>query len=126
MVTEGSRRAQRVASVIKATVARSLSTAFGDPILGQLVVTEVDVTSDLSLARVKVRLLSTDDSQQARDRALSHLARAQGLLRRALTEPLRLRRVPNLQFEYDGNPEASRRVEELLAEIRSESKGSED
>ena len=91
-----------------------------DPRLGSLVITEVKVTDDLSVARVRVRQLADDDSEQLRREVMASLQHAAGRLRRLLAPRLRLRRAPQLQFYFDTGPDAARRVEQLLAEINNE------
>jgi ribosome-binding factor A len=114
------RRCQRVAETIKLRLAEVLQRELGDPLLAGLVITEVDVAADLSNARVSVRLLSGDEDPARRKAALRSLARAGGRIRRALGPELRLRRFPELRFVYDAGHDASRRIDELLAEIARE------
>jgi ribosome-binding factor A len=116
----GARRAQRVAETIKMRLADVLQRELGDPLLASLVITEVDVAADLSNARVSVRLLSGDEDPARRRAALDGLVRAGGRIRRAIGPELRLRRFPQLRFVYDAGHDASRRIEELLAEIAGE------
>ncbi len=114
------RRAQRVAEAIKTELASILLRDLGDPLLSSLVVTSVDVAQDLSNARVSVRLLSGDEDPARRKAALASLARAGGRIRRAISPRLALRRMPELRFGYDAGHDASRRIEQLLAEIEQE------
>jgi ribosome-binding factor A len=81
-----------------------------------VVVTEVEVTADLSIASIHVRLLGPDD-EKARKQLLTRLKRAQNILRRALAPRLALRKAPELRFYYDAGHDAAARVEELLGEI---------
>lgn len=118
------RRAQRVAEAIKAHLATTLLRELGDPLLTSLVVTDVDVAPDLRSARIGVRLLAGDEDPARRRAALRSLRRAGGRIRRALAPRLRLRYFPELSFVYDTGHDASRRVEELLAEIAEERRGS--
>jgi ribosome-binding factor A len=101
-------------------VTEALSREIGDPRLGSVVVTEVSVPDDLSIARVGVRLLSGDDDPERRKGALKALRGAAARMRRGLGPRLGLRRVPELEFRYDTGHDATRRVEELLREIEDE------
>jgi ribosome-binding factor A len=114
------RRAQRVAHALREYVTEALSREIGDPRLLAVVVTEVTVPDDLSIARVGVRLLSGDDDPERRKAALKALRGAAARMRRGLAPRLGLRRVPELEFSYDTGHDASRRVEELLREIADE------
>lgn len=121
-MSEG-RRPERVAEAIRSELAALLRRELGDPRLTTLVVTQVDVAPDLSNARVGVRLLAGDDDERERRAALRSLARAGKRIRRALAPRLGLRRFPELVFTYDTGHDATRRVEELLAEIEDERRG---
>ncbi len=87
-----------------------------------LVITDVQLPDDLSIAWVKARLLTGGESSQKRALAMKSLDRAAGRLRRGLGRSLRLKRVPALRFVYDTGADASRRVDELLAEIAQDAK----
>jgi ribosome-binding factor A len=108
-----------VAESIKTYLAEALQRQIDDPRLAGLCVTEIELSDDLSIARVSVRLLG-DDPPELRRRALAALQNAGGRLRRELGTRLRLRRVPELAFVYDTGPDAARRVAELLDEIEAE------
>jgi ribosome-binding factor A len=96
-------------------IAEILSHRMRDPRLSHWVsVTRVDVTPDLSFARVFVSILATGEE---RERSLKALARATGFVRRQLAGRLGLREVPELRFVLDGSIEHGARVEELLRKI---------
>jgi ribosome-binding factor A len=92
----------------------------GDPALALTVVTSLEVSDDLSIARVGVRQLSTEETEKTRRDFLRSIGRAAPRLRRALGPRLGLRRVPELRFEYDLGQDKARRVDEILAEIARE------
>jgi ribosome-binding factor A len=121
-MSEG-RRPERVAEAIRSELAELLRRELGDPRLTTLVVTTVDVAPDLSNAKIGVRLLAGDEDERERRAALRSLARAGKRIRRALAPRLGLRRFPELVFAYDTGHDATRRVEELLAEIEDERRG---
>lgn len=116
--TGDGRRGKRVAELIRAYLAELMRREVDDPRLAALVITTVEVTDDLMSARIGVRLLIGDEDQKARALALKSLARGAGRLRRLIAPRLELRRSPELRFHYDTGHDASRRVEELLDEIK--------
>jgi ribosome-binding factor A len=59
-----------------------------------------------------------DEDEKSRKAALKSLARGAGRLRRLVAPRLELRRSPELRFHYDTGHDASRRVEEILHEIK--------
>ena len=86
--------------------------AIDDPRLRGVVVTDVEVTPDLSLA--KVYLGVAEDA--AAERVLQGAATACGFLRKQLASALYLRAVPRLAFKIDPAFAAATRIEELLAD----------
>jgi ribosome-binding factor A len=125
-VTDDPRRTLRVAGLVQSHLTTALVRELGDPELSTLVVTHVDVSKDLSVATARVRRLSIEDGPAARKAVIVRLRRAVPRLRRALGPALKLRRVPDLRFIYDTGQDARDRVDELLAEIESERKDSEE
>ncbi|MEO7033882.1 MAG: 30S ribosome-binding factor RbfA [Polyangiaceae bacterium] len=117
MTSEG-RRGKRVAELIRAHLADLMRREVDDPRLAAVVVTTVDVTDDLMSARIGVRLLVGDEDPKKRAGVLKALASGAGRLRRLIAPKLELRRSPELRFNYDAGHDASRRVEELLHDIK--------
>ncbi|HVU03307.1 MAG TPA: 30S ribosome-binding factor RbfA [Polyangiaceae bacterium] len=125
MTNETGLRARRVAAQVRARITEALAREVSDPALAGLVVSDVTLPDDLGLVWVKVRLLVGGEDEKKRRTALRSLERAAGRIRRGLGPSLRLKRVPELRFVYDTGPDASDRVEELLAEIRADTKPKE-
>jgi ribosome-binding factor A len=86
-----------------------------DPRISRWVsVTDVEVTPDLSLARVYVSVLAAGDERRCSLEALAHAA---GFVRRELAPRLGLREVPEVRFLLDSSIETGARVDELLRKI---------
>lgn len=109
-----SRRAQRVAELVREAVAEHLQTA-KDPRIGFVTVTGVDVTRDLAVATVWVSVMG-DAAEQ--ERARQGLESARGHLRTVLAKELRLKQMPELRFALDRAGEHARRIDQILAELR--------
>jgi len=108
-------RPERVAELMKREIAAILARELGDPRVSSMVsVTDVEVTPDLSFARVFVSTLSTGPD---RARELAGLRRAAGYVRRLLAPRLGLREVPELRFVHDASIERGARVEEILRKL---------
>lgn len=89
-----------------------------DPRLDDVAVNRIELTDDLSFARIYVRegiAASTDGAG-----VIDGLDAAGGRIRREVAQRLQMRRAPELRFLYDEGLDHSRRVDELLAEIRDE------
>jgi ribosome-binding factor A len=110
-------RPERVAEMMKREVAEIVARRMRDPRLsGMISVTDVEVTQDLSQARVFVSVLAEEPE---RSRMLEVLTHSAGFVRHELAPRLGLREVPELRFELDTSIERGARVEELLRKIQS-------
>ena len=88
-----------------------------DPGIGFVTVTRVHVTGDLQHARIFYTSLGDADARKNTARALE---RAEGFMRRQIGQRLRLRRAPEIDFEFDTSIGHQDRVEQLLKEIADE------
>jgi ribosome-binding factor A len=94
-----------------------LSEAVGDlkdPRIGFVTVTGVETSPDLRSARVFVSVLGPDRQREA---TLAALAAAHGVLQARVASELRLKRTPQLAFEYDPSVERGVRVSQLIDEL---------
>jgi ribosome-binding factor A len=114
------RRTKRVAELIQRHFADVLRREVDDPRFAAVVVTGVDVSDDLLIAKIGVRLLLAEDELEQRRDIIDRLRRAAPRLRRAITPRLELKRAPELRFHYDVGPDAQQRVAELLREVEAE------
>ena len=87
-----------------------------DPRLEGVVITRVEVTDDLSCARIYYTVLR----QEAAAGAAKGLASAKGFFRSTLAQSLQLRVVPELIFTPDRTAAEQQRLEQLFQEIRDE------
>jgi len=114
------RRIRRVEEAVRAHVAGALLTDVRDQRLAGLVITRIQVTADLGIARIGVRMLVGDEDTRVREDVIRALKRAGGRLRQGLGGKIRMKKTPELKFYYDAGHDAERRVEELLHEIALE------
>jgi ribosome-binding factor A len=109
-------RPVRLGEQIRQDLSVILTSEVKDPGIGFLTLTHVKVSADLQVARVYYTTLG--DARARRDAARA-LARAAPFLRRQLAGRLRLRRAPELHFQYDESIARGERVEQLLQEIHA-------
>ncbi len=91
-------RPERVADQIRAEVTTMIARELHDPGVGFVTVTRVQVSPDLQHARVFYTSLGDATARKNTARALE---RAAGFMRRQIGQRLRLRRAPEVQFEFD-------------------------
>jgi ribosome-binding factor A len=117
------RRPDRVAEAIRVEVATFLAEGAKDPRIRAFVtVTAVDVTRDLRHATVFVSLLGDDADKQS---TIEGLASVASHLRSRLGKSLRLRIAPDIHFRTDQSVAHAGRIEQLLAQIRTEREDAE-
>jgi ribosome-binding factor A len=85
-----------------------------DPRIGFVTVTGVETSPDLRQARVFVSVLG---SERRRERSLVGLEAAHGVLQARLATELRMKRTPQLSFEYDPTVERGVRMSRLIDEL---------
>ncbi len=111
------KRATRVAGRMREELAAALA-GLGDPRVLGVIVSRVELTDDLQLARIYVRREVGVSAPSERSALLRGLESAGGRLRKQVTQGLGLRYAPTLRFYYDEAQDAATRVEEILDEIR--------
>ena len=107
----------RVNSQIQEILAELLSTEARDPRVEGVTVTGVQVTQDLSFAKVFFSVLGDAATQKEAKQGLSSVT---GWLRREIGQRAHLRAVPQLTFEFDASLEKGQRIETLLREWHDE------
>ena len=85
-----------------------------DPRIGFVTVTGVKATPDLQHARVFVSVLG---SERKRERSLAGLAAAHAVLQARIAREMRMKRTPQLTFEYDPSVERGVRMSQLIDEL---------
>lgn len=102
---------------VNAAVREVLSEAVGDlkdPRIGFVTVTGVETSPDLRHAVVFVSVLG---SERKREQSIDGLQAAHGLLQARIARELRMKRTPQLTFEYDPSVERGVRMTQLIDEL---------
>jgi ribosome-binding factor A len=106
-------RMRRVNESLREVVSEAVG-ELKDPRLGFVTITAVETSPDLRQARVFVSVLG---SERNRDESLAALASAHGVLQGKVNRELRLKRTPQLAFEYDPSVEHGVRMTQLIDEL---------
>ncbi|GAB3067078.1 30S ribosome-binding factor RbfA [Virgibacillus ainsalahensis] len=107
-------RANRVAEQMKKEMGEILTLKIKDPRVGFVTVTDVEVTGDLQQAKVFISVLG--DEKQKQDTLLG-LAKAKGFIRSEIGSRIRLRKTPELMFEFDEAHAYGNRIETILRDL---------
>lgn len=111
-------RIERVNNLIRQEISEMLRRQVKDPRLGGFItVTKVSTSPDLRYAKVYVSQISGESSRQD---ILSTLSAASGFFRKELTKNLRLRRIPELSFQWDDSIERGAHLLELIDRVSQE------
>ena len=81
-----------------------------DPELGFVSLSDVEVSRDLSHAKVFITVFETEKAESS----LKALKRAAGFLRYRLGQQMRIRSVPELHFHHDASVETGQRMDDLI------------
>ena len=114
-------RMRRVNEAIRETLAEALG-ELKDPRIGFVTVTGVETSTDLRQARVYVSVLG---NERKRKKTLEGLESAHGVLQARLASELRMKRTPQLTFQYDPTVVEGVRMSQLIDELAPEGR-SED
>jgi ribosome-binding factor A len=106
-------RMRRVNEAIRETLAEALGD-LKDPRIGFVTVTGVETSPDLRHAKVFVSVLG---NERKRKSTLEGLGSAHGVLQSHLATELRMKRTPQLTFEYDPTVAEGVRMSQLIDEL---------
>jgi ribosome-binding factor A len=104
---------RRVDESLREVLSEAIQT-LKDPRIGFVTVTGVRTTADLKESTVFVSVLGAEAAQR---RTLEGLEAARGVLQARINSELRLRRTPQLTFEYDPTVERGVRMTKLIDEL---------
>jgi len=107
-VTRG--RPQKVADLIQRELSDLLRREVRDPRVGMVTLTSVDVSPDLSHAKVFFTLLQKEKI----DETAQALQRAAGFLRSQLAHRMKMYTTPELRFVYDESVERGDHLSRLI------------
>jgi ribosome-binding factor A len=106
-------RMRRVNEAIRETLAEAVGD-LKDPRIGFVTVTGVETSPDLRHAKVFVSVLG---NERKRKSTLEGLESAHGVLQAHLATELRMKRTPQLAFEYDPSVAEGVRMSQLIDEL---------
>jgi ribosome-binding factor A len=109
-VKRGHGRPQRLGDLIQRDVSELIRLEMRDPRVGMITVTSVDVSPDMSHAKVFFTILEKEKLPET----LAGLRRAAGFLRSQLAKRIKMYTTPELRFAYDESVERGDRLSRLI------------
>jgi ribosome-binding factor A len=113
-------RSERVAGQLRRDLAKLIQQEIKDPEVGFVSLSDVEVTRDLSHAKVFITVFDPEKAVTS----IKALKRASVFLRKRLAHELRLRHVPELHFIHDDSVEQGSHIDQLLAKALNADKDS--
>lgn len=107
------KRSDRIADALQRELADLVRMEVKDPRVRMVNITGVEVSADLSMAKVFVTFIGVD-GEADREVGVAALNRAAGFLRARLGEVMRMRVVPRLHFLFDVSGDRGQRVAALI------------
>ena len=111
------KRLLRVGEAIKRELSFILDRKLGDPRIGMVTVTRVELSEDMHYAKIFVSFMGDDEERREKMRLLR---KARRFLRGELAHTLHLRVSPEITFLLDDSAENYLRINEVLKRIHEE------
>lgn len=111
------KRSSRVAEAIKNELATLLISKVADPRLQSASISRVEVSDDLSLARIYFTVIGSKKDIREAGKGFQ---RASGFMRSHLAKTLNLRFTPALQFRHDDAADKVAELDEIFRQIANE------
>lgn len=110
-----SRRTERLNSLFRSEISNILIKHVKDPrVSGVVSITRVEITSDLSYAKVFVSVFGSDTDRQNTFKALSSATK---FIQKTLLKRLTIRHIPSLSFRLDSTIEQGNEILELIDKL---------
>lgn len=110
---------ERLGEALREEIQTIVEGELGDPRIGLVSVSEVQLAEDGRSAHV---LVTMDGNDEEAERSLKGLQAAIGFVRHELVERLHLRKPPELHFQIDRSRKYEARVDELLKRTKNAKK----
>lgn len=123
MPKEASYRMRRINEALREIIGTALAQDIKDPRIGFVTLTSVETAPDLSHAKVYI---SVYGKQAEKDATFEGLRAARTHLQRLISDELKLRRTPMLEFVYDKSVDQGMRIQAMLKSSGVAELGPED
>lgn len=112
-------KTERLGNVLHKEISNILLTEIKDEDLKFVTITNVELSNDLSYAKVFCTMLDIEN----KDKVMKDLNNARGFIRSILMKrKIEIRVMPELKFIYDDSIEYGNKIEEIIKSIHKEDK----
>lgn len=108
-------RVNRLAEQLKKEITYTLSTKIKNHDLGFVTITEVALTGDYSQAKVYYTVLG---GEKEKEKTKESLKKIKGFVKTEVAKKIKIRKFPELIFEYDKTNEYAMHIESLIASVK--------
>ncbi len=119
------KRTDRLGDAIQRILAQLIQFEVRDPRIGMVNINDVDVTRDLSIARVFVTFVGKESDEECEE-ASDALNKASGFLRSQLAKELDIRITPRLTFVYDKTSVRGQHLSQLIDKAVKQDRAGDD
>lgn len=112
------KRSERLAKLLHQKISEIIL-ELKDPRIGFVTITDLELSDDLSTAKVFYSVLGGEKERKQTQEILSH---AKGFIRCRMSKEFRLKKLPDLKFVFDETPERATKIFELLNRVKTENK----
>jgi len=109
------RRTDRLGELFREEISKLVQQGLKDPRVGMVTISRVEVTEDLSYAKVYTSVLG---GEKERTDSLIGLNRSAGFIRGVLFKAVKIRHMPQLQFVLDEGVDHSLHIQKILNELK--------
>lgn len=118
----GQLRIEKIQELMKQEISQIILQELKDPRIGFVTVTQVEVTRDLSIAKVYVSIMGNEEKIAKSWKGLNS---SLGFIRREVGHRIRLRVTPELKFVLDKSLDYSDHIQKLLLQIERDEQNKE-
>lgn len=109
------KRTHQISEEVKKSLSDIIQHKVKDPRIPEIIsVSHVEVTNDLSFAKVYISILSNDKTPEE---VLKGLNKAKGFIKKELSKSVKLRAMPDLIFISDDSIELGIKMSKLIDEV---------
>lgn len=105
----------RLEAQIHRRAAHCLQHEVADPRLGFVTITKVELSSDISVAKIHYSVLGDGSDRSKVEHLMQH---ARGFVQRQVASILRTRRAPQVRWVYDASIEEAARMDQVIRAAR--------